>query len=157
MTTIAAMLNGILGAIAEAEGPDFSAGLLVSVHRHRTEEAAFEVLRAIAPWSDRILGIGMGGAEIGNPPSRFTRFFRAAQAAGFPTTVHAGEEGPPAYVREALALGVRRIDHGVAAAADPALRLRPPRPTSPVPEPAYGRIRRRPILGGLINEDETAA
>jgi len=38
-----------------------------------------------------------------------------------------------------------------------ALRLRPPRPTSPVPEPVHGRIRRRPILGGLINEYEAAA
>ncbi|MBN8909208.1 MAG: hypothetical protein J0H99_21975, partial [Rhodospirillales bacterium] len=113
--------DGILGAIAEAEDAAFSAGLLVSVHRHRSEEAAFEVLRAVEPWSDRILGIGMGGAEIGNPPMKFARFFRAAQDAGFPTMVHAGEEGPAAYVRDALDLDVQRIDHGVAAAADPAL------------------------------------
>ncbi|MBN8925820.1 MAG: adenosine deaminase [Rhodospirillales bacterium 69-11] len=118
---VAAMMDGILGAIAEAEDAAFSAGLLVSVHRHRSEEAAFEVLRAVEPWSDRILGIGMGGAEIGNPPMKFARFFRAAQDAGFPTMVHAGEEGPAAYVRDALDLDVQRIDHGVAAAADPAL------------------------------------
>ncbi|MBN8896701.1 MAG: adenosine deaminase [Rhodospirillales bacterium] len=118
---VAAMMDGILGAIEAAEDETFSAGLLVSVHRHRSEDAAFEVLRAILPWRDRILGIGMGGAEIGNPPDKFARFFRAAQEAGFPTMVHAGEEGPPAYVRQALDLGVQRIDHGVAAAADPAL------------------------------------
>ena len=38
-----------------------------------------------------------------------------------------------------------------------ALRLRPPRPTSSVPEPVHGRIRCRPILGGLLNEYEAAA
>ena len=64
----------------------------------------------------------MGGAEIGNPPSKFARFFQAARERGFRTTVHAGEEGPAAYVREALELlHVDRIDHGNACLADPDL------------------------------------
>jgi adenine deaminase len=80
------------------------------------------VLRLIKPWADRILGIGMGGAELGNPPAKFTRFFAACRAMGFRPTIHAGEEGPPAYVRDAIdLLQVSRIDHGVAAARDPAL------------------------------------
>jgi len=119
---MAAMLDGILSALDEARGPDFSAELLVSVQRHRTEDAAMEILRAIEPWTDRIGGIGMGGAEVGNPPTKFTRFFHACRAAGFFTTAHAGEEGPAQYVRDAIdTLGVSRIDHGVAAADDPAL------------------------------------
>jgi len=119
---IEAMMDGILGALDDASGPEFSAGLLVSVHRHRSEAAAMEVLRLIEPWAGRVLGIGMGGAELGNPPAKFARFFAACRAAGFRTTVHAGEEGPPAYVRQAIdLLHVSRIDHGVAAARDPAL------------------------------------
>ncbi len=119
---IATMMEGILGALDEATRQDFSAGLLVSVHRHRSEADAFEVLRLIEPWADRVLGIGMGGAELGNPPAKFAGFFAACRAAGYRTTVHAGEEGPPAYVREAIdLLQVSRIDHGVAAAQDPAL------------------------------------
>lgn len=119
---ISAMMEGILGAIDDAREPGFSAGVLVSVHRHRTEEAALNVLRQIKPWAGRIVGIGMGGVELGNPPSRFVAFFEAARAAGFFTTVHAGEEGPPEYVREALdLLKVSRIDHGIAAARDPDL------------------------------------
>ena len=119
---ISAMMEGILGAIDDAREPGFSVGLLLSVHRHRTEEAALNVLRQIKPWADRIAGIGMGGAEVGNPPSKFLAFFEAARAAGFFTTVHAGEEGPPEYVREALdLLKVSRIDHGIAAARDPDL------------------------------------
>ena len=119
---IAAMMDGILDALDEATGPDLAAGLLISVHRHRSEAEALDVLRRIEPWADRVLGIGMGGAEIGNPPARFVNFFAACRAAGFRTTVHAGEEGPPAYVREAIdLLHVLRVDHGVAAAQDPAL------------------------------------
>lgn len=119
---LAAMMEGILGALDEAAGPDVSAGLLVSVHRHRSEASAFEVLHMIEPWADRVLGIGMGGAELGNPPAKFVKFFAACRAAGFRTTVHAGEEGPLAYVRDAIdLLQVSRIDHGVAAAQDPAL------------------------------------
>src|SRR5581483_3174802 len=119
---IASMMEGIIDALDAASGPDFSTGLLVSVHRHRSEADAFEVLRLIGPWADRVLGIGMGGPELGNPPAKFIDFFAACRAKGFRTTVHAGEEGPPAYIHEAIdLLQVSRIDHGVAAAQDPAL------------------------------------
>lgn len=119
---ISAMMEGIFGALDTAADADFSAGPLVSVHRHRSEADAFEALRLIEPWADRVLGIGMGGAELGNPPEKFAAFFAACRAAGFRTTVHAGEEGPPAYVWSAIdRLQVSRIDHGVAAAQDPAL------------------------------------
>jgi adenosine deaminase len=113
-------MNGALAAIADVSG--ISAGLIVTAQRHRTEADAFALLDQIRPWSDRILGIGMGGAEVGNPPSKFARFFAACRAEGFRITIHAGEEGPAAYVREAVeVLGVDRIDHGIRCLSDPAL------------------------------------
>ena len=116
-------MSGVLGAMKAARrAHGMSVGLMISVHRHRTEADAMAVLDQIMPWKDRIVGIGMGGAEVGNPPSKFSRFFQAARARGFRTTVHAGEEGPAAYVREALELlHVDRIDHGNACLADPDL------------------------------------
>jgi len=120
MTSI---LNGIFGAITDAKRDvGISAGLMVSAHRHRSEAEAMELLGQIMPWADQILGIGMGGAEVGNPPSKFKNFFRECRNRGFRTTIHAGEEGPASYVREAIeVLQVDRIDHGNACLSDPAL------------------------------------
>ena len=122
-TPIDALMSGILRAIGEARTAySMSVGLMISVHRHRTEADAIAVLDQIMPWKDSIIGIGMGGAEVGNPPSKFTGFFRIARERGFRTTVHAGEEGPAGYVRDALELlHVDRIDHGNACLADPDL------------------------------------
>lgn len=120
---IQALMDGVLAAVADATAQDgISAGLLVSVHRHRSQEDALRTLDSVAPWADRIAGIGMGGPEIPHPPSGFVDFFRAARQQGFKTTVHAGEEGPAHYVRQALdLLQVDRIDHGNACLADPQL------------------------------------
>ncbi|HEY4174275.1 MAG TPA: adenosine deaminase, partial [Rhodopila sp.] len=120
--SIATMMNGILRAIDDgARKHGISAALLVSAHRHRSEAAALALLDQIAPWGDRVPAIGMGGAEIGNPPSKFTNFFRTCRDRGFRTCIHAGEEGPADYVRQAMDLGVDRIDHGIACPNDPAL------------------------------------
>jgi adenosine deaminase len=120
---IGALMRGVLAAIDDGmRDHGLSPGLIISAHRHRSEADALELLERVMPWSDRILGIGMGGPEVGNPPSKFVNFFRASRERGFRTTVHAGEEGPSAYVREALELlEVDRIDHGVTCLADPAL------------------------------------
>ena len=117
------LMNGVLGAMEEARREQgMSVGLMISVHRHRSEADAMAVLDQIMPWQDGIVAIGMGGAEVGNPPSKFARFFQAARDRGFRTTVHAGEEGPVAYIREAMELlHVDRIDHGNACLADPEL------------------------------------
>ena len=120
MTSI---LNGVFRAIADAKR-DFGieAGLMVSAHRHRSEAEAMKLLDQVMPWAEQILGIGMGGAEIGNPPSKFKSFFRECRNRGFRTTIHAGEEGPASYVREAVELlQIDRIDHGNACLSDPAL------------------------------------
>ncbi|SMX55523.1 Adenosine deaminase (Adenosine aminohydrolase) [Bradyrhizobium sp. ORS 285] len=120
---MASIMKGIFGAIADAERDvDISAGLMVSAHRHRSEADAMELLDQIMPWADQILGIGMGGPEVGHPPSKFKSFFRECRNRGFRTTIHAGEEGPASYVREAIeVLQVDRIDHGNACLSDPAL------------------------------------
>lgn len=122
-TPLEAVMNGVLTAIDDAaRETNISVGLIVSAQRHRTEAEALDLLEQVRPWWNRIVAFGMGGAEVGNPPSKFANFFRACKAAGFRTTVHAGEEGPAAYVREALEiLDVDRIDHGIACLADPDL------------------------------------
>lgn len=120
---LAAVMDGTLAAMRDAERDDgISAGLLVSAQRHRSEAEALALLDSVMPWADRIAGFGLGGAERGNPPARFAQYFRACRERGFRITVHAGEEGPAAYVREAVeVLEVDRIDHGNACLDDPAL------------------------------------
>jgi adenosine deaminase len=117
---IAAVMNGVFAGIDDARGETgIDARLIVTAQRHRTEADAFTLLEQIQPWADRILGIGMGGAEVGNPPSKFRQFFAACRSQGFHIVIHAGEEGPAAYVREAVeVLGVDRIDHGIACLQD---------------------------------------
>jgi len=120
---IAPVLNGTLQAMDDARKEDgISCGLIVTAQRHRTEQDALDLLEQVRPWFGRILGIGMGGAEKGNPPSKFRHFFRACRREGLRITIHAGEEGPASYVREAVELlGVDRVDHGVSCIDDPAL------------------------------------
>ncbi len=120
---LGAVMDGVLAAMRDAAHEHgISAGLLVSAQRHRSEAEALQLLDQVMPWADRIAGFGLGGAELGNPPSGFVQFFRACRERGFRVTAHAGEEGPAAYVREALdLLGVDRIDHGNACLDDPAL------------------------------------
>jgi len=120
---IETLMSGVLQAMDDARREEgTSVGLMISVHRHRTEADAMAALDQIMPWAEEIVAIGMGGPEVGNPPSKFVRFFKECRDRGFRTTVHAGEEGPAAYVREALELlQVDRIDHGNACLDDPDL------------------------------------
>lgn len=120
---VATLMNGVLAAMQDASREDgISAGLLVSAQRHRTETEALRLIESVMPWAERIVGFGLGGAEVGNPPSKFANYFRLCRERGFRVTVHAGEEGPAAYVREAVdLLEVDRIDNGNACMDDPAL------------------------------------
>ncbi|MFW7347286.1 MAG: adenosine deaminase [Pigmentiphaga sp.] len=117
------VLEGVLAAMDAAEREDgITSGLLLGAQRHLPEEDALAMLEAAEPWRDRILGYGLGGAEVGNPPSKFARFFAACRERGFRVTAHAGEEGPASYVRESVELlQVDRIDHGNSCLDDPAL------------------------------------
>ncbi|QDC40374.1 adenosine deaminase (plasmid) [Sphingobium fuliginis ATCC 27551] len=117
------LMRGVLSAMRDAQRESgVHSGLIISVHRHRSEADALAVLDCIEPWRDQVAGIGMGGPEVGNPPSRFARFFAECRRRGYMTTVHAGEEGPAEYVRQSIELlRPDRIDHGVSAIHDPDL------------------------------------
>jgi adenosine deaminase len=125
-TPIADQLDPVLAAIADARADlGIDGALIVTCQRHRTQAAALAVLDLIEPWRTRLLGIGLGAAERGNPPAKFADYYAAARTRGYRTTIHAGEDGPADYVREALDVcRPDRIDHGVAAATDPDLLAR---------------------------------
>jgi len=116
-------IDGLLAGMAEAKAQlGVTAKLILCFLRHLDEDAAFATLRAAEPYLDRIAGVGLDSSERGHPPSKFARVFAAARARGLKTVAHAGEEGPPAYVWEALdLLHVDRIDHGNRALEDEAL------------------------------------
>jgi adenosine deaminase len=101
--------------------------LIMCFLRDLSAQSAMETLDTASAYRDRIIAVGLDSAEVGNPPSKFTAVFDRARAEGFLTVAHAGEEGPPEYVWEALdLLHVSRIDHGVRSLEDPQLveRLR---------------------------------
>ena len=82
--------------------------------RHLDEQSAFKTLDQALKHKDKIIGVGLDSSEVGYPPSKFERVFNKAMEEGFLTVAHAGEEGPPEYIWEALdLLKVKRIDHGV--------------------------------------------
>lgn len=96
--------------------------LILCFLRHLSEEDGFATLEAARPWLHLIAGFGLDSGERGNPPSKFAQLFKACRETGKHVVAHAGEEGPPAYIREALdLLGAERIDHGVRAVEDQAL------------------------------------
>ncbi|KAL5336319.1 adenine deaminase [Aspergillus crustosus] len=117
------LMEGVLAAIDDAERAlGISAGLIISTHRHRSEAEALSLLDLVSPWKEKVIAIGMGGAELPHPPSKFARYFEVCRERGFRTCIHAGEEGPSDYVRQAVEqLKVDRIDHGIACLSDPAL------------------------------------
>ena len=119
----AVVADGLLAGMAEAETSlGITSKLILCFLRHLSEDAAFATLRQAEPWLDRIVGVGLDSSEVGHPPAKFARVFRAARERGLKLTAHAGEEGPPEYVREALdLLQVDRIDHGNRSLEDEAL------------------------------------
>jgi adenine deaminase len=87
--------------------------LILSFLRHLSEESAFQTLEEALPYKSWITAVGLDSSEKGHPPVKFEQVFAKAQAEGFLTVAHAGEEGPPEYVWEAMnLLNVSRIDHG---------------------------------------------
>ena len=120
------VLNGLTRACRDAETKwGIGSRLIMCFLRHLSEEDAFATLEQALPFKQHIIGVGLDSSEVGHPPSKFTRVFERARAEGFLTVAHAGEEGPPEYVYEALdLLKVSRIDHGVRAEEDDALMRR---------------------------------
>ncbi|MXZ79876.1 MAG: adenosine deaminase [Gammaproteobacteria bacterium] len=120
------VIGGIHRALDDA-GRRFgmTTGLILCFLRHLSEAEAFETLEMAMPYRDRIVGVGLDSSEKGHPPAKFERVFRRALDLGLRTVAHAGEEGPPEYIREALdRLGVSRIDHGVRCEEDDELVAR---------------------------------
>ena len=115
--------DGLLAGMDEAERElGVTSKLILCFLRHLDEDAAFATLKTAEPWLDRIEGVGLDSSEVGHPPSKFERVFNAAGALGLKRVAHAGEEGPPAYVWEALdLLKIDRMDHGNRSLEDPAL------------------------------------
>jgi len=117
---LATVMEGVLNAMEAARAEDgITSGLIAVAQRHRSEDEALALLDELEPWYDRLLGFGLGGAEIGNPPAKFAGFFRRCRERGFKVVAHAGEEGPASYVRDSVELlQVHRIDHGNACVDD---------------------------------------
>lgn len=118
--------DGLLAGMATAEAEQgVTSKLILCFLRHLDEDSAFATLKAAEPWLDRIVGVGLDSSEVGHPPSKFQRVFEAAGAMGLKRVAHAGEEGPPDYVWQALdLLGIDRLDHGNRSMEDPALVAR---------------------------------
>jgi adenosine deaminase len=99
-----------------------SGALILCFLRHLSEEAAFDTLEQALPHRDKFIGVGLDSSERGHPPEKFARVYARCRELGLRLVAHAGEEGPPAYVRSALdVLHVERIDHGVRSLEDPSL------------------------------------
>jgi len=120
------VMRGLLAGMDEAKARHgISSQLILCFLRHLDEADAFETLDQARPWLDRIVAVGLDSSELGHPPEKFARVFAAAAALGLKRVAHAGEEGPPAYVWEALdILRVDRLDHGNRSLEDPALTAR---------------------------------
>ena len=108
---------------AETGGPEV--GLIACFLRDRGPKEAAETLDALADHAGQLLAVGLDSAEVGYPPGDFADVFAAARGLGLPGVAHAGEEGPPEYVWQAIdLLGVARVDHGIRSVEDPALLRR---------------------------------
>jgi adenosine deaminase len=108
------VVNGIYDALKDAEKEfGMTSKLIMSILRHLPQDSAFETYENFFEHRDKIEVLGLDSSEVGNPPSKFQEIFNRAYYDGLKLTAHAGEEGPPQYVWEALdTLKVNRIDHG---------------------------------------------
>ena len=117
------VFNGIFKALEKAkEELNISYQLIMSYLRHLSEDEAFKTLESSLPYKQHIHGVGLDSSEMGNPPSKFSKVFKASADQGYKLVAHAGEEGPSTYIWEALdLLKIVRIDHGNRCLDDEAL------------------------------------
>ena len=128
------VIRGLDRAAKRAEAElGLSVRLILCFLRHLSEDDALATLEAALPYRDKFIGVGLDSSEMGHPPEKFERVFARARAAGLRLVAHAGEEGPPAYIRSALdVLHVERIDHGVRCVEDADLVARLARERMPL-------------------------
>jgi adenosine deaminase len=122
----ATVINGLHRACDDAPAKyGLTASLILCFLRHLSEAEAFACLEEAMPLRDKLVGIGLASSEVGHPPEKFAKVFARAKQLGFRLVAHAGEEGPPEYIWNALdILKVERIDHGVQAIKDSRLMQR---------------------------------
>ncbi len=120
------VIEGLSRACADAQARlNVSASLILCFLRHLSEDDALATLEQALPFRQHFIGVGLDSSELGHPPSKFQRVFARAAELGLHLVAHAGEEGPPAYIEQALdLLRVERIDHGVRAVESPSLMVR---------------------------------
>ena len=118
----ATVINGIHQALVDGKQLGISSQLICCFLRHLSTDSAMATLEQALPFQDWLVGVGLDSSEMGHPPAKFQAVFERARAAGFLTVAHAGEEGPPDYIWQAVELlKVSRIDHGVRCLEDPTL------------------------------------
>ncbi len=127
-------MEGFAAAQRQAEDRfGMTSSLILCFLRHLSSEAALDAFEMAKPYLDRLVGVGLDSGEIGNPPEQFAEVFEAARDHGLRAVAHAGEEGPPAYIRGALdILQAERIDHGVRVEEDDQLAERLVRDSVPL-------------------------
>ncbi|MCX5081631.1 adenosine deaminase [Streptomyces sp. NPDC056121] len=144
---IRTVVEGLSAALSKSvERHGVSTRLIMCFLRDQSAESAMQTLESAKPYLDRIVGVGLDSAEVGNPASKFREVYEAAGALGLRKVAHAGEEGDPSYVWEALdVLGVERIDHGLRCVEDPALVERLVRDRVPLTLCPLSNVRLRAI------------
>lgn len=143
--SIETVINGLGAALGRSEADHgISTGLILCFLRDQSAESALSTLESAKPYLDRIVAVGLDSAEVGNPPSKFTAVYQRARELGLRAVAHAGEEGPPSYVREALdLLEVERIDHGIRCLEDEELVARLVRERIPLTVCPFSNVRLR--------------
>jgi adenine deaminase len=118
-----AVVEGLSRACADARDRlCVNASLILCFLRHLSQDDAFATLEAALPFRSHFIGVGLDSSELGHPPEKFERVFARCRELGLKVVAHAGEEGPPEYMWQAIdLLKVQRIDHGVACLQDPLL------------------------------------
>ena len=154
------VIDGLWSVVRESAARyGITSKLIMCFLRDQSAQSAMATLEAALPYGDRIVAVGLDSAEVGNPPEKFAAVFDRARANGWKTVAHAGEEGPPAYVWQALdLLKVSRVDHGVRSIEDPALTARLRDERVPLTVCPFSNVRLRVVdvladhpLGRLIN------
>ena len=139
--------DGILRALSDAERElGITSRLIMSFLRDLSAESAAIALEEARTYGERIAGVGLDSAELGNPPEKLAEVFAEARRRGYHVVAHAGEEGPPAYITGALdALGAERIDHGIRCLEDPELAARLVRERVPLTVCPLSNVRLRAV------------
>ncbi|WP_156722829.1 adenosine deaminase [Streptomyces apocyni] len=144
LDTVIDGLSRALNASQERHG--VSTRLILCFLRDQSAESALATLEAAKPHLHRITAVGLDSAEVGHPPAKFREVYEMAAALGLRRVAHAGEEGPPEYIRQALdILGVERIDHGLRCVEDPELVARLVRDRVPLTLCPLSNVRLRAI------------